>query len=205
MSANITPQSWFENTKKTWGLLLEFAVFIFGVVGSFLLPPPGWVSEGGEKTMIRLAQFVAAVLVGLIFLLVQKWNKKKHVARWAILTVAALVLSLFAYFGYQYLLDTHTCQYAGQPVVIGTRYTEHALSYIKDTPNATCTILLDDFAGKAEDIWTRDSINKSRYILAGTYVLNLPLFIICIIAVVQALSCSNQSKRRLDLSSEPSN
>ena len=76
---------------------MEIAVFIFGVVGSFLLPHPGWVSGGGEKTMLRLAQFVAAVLVGLIFLLVQKWNKKKHVARWAILTIVCLVLSLCAY------------------------------------------------------------------------------------------------------------
>ena len=76
--------------------------------------------------------------------------------------------------------------------MIGTSYSEHALSYIKENPNATCTSLLEDFAGKAEDIWTGDSINKSRYILAGTYVLNLPLFIVCIIGVVQALSCGNQ-------------
>jgi len=195
MTANVTPQSLLESTKKTWGLLAEFAVFIFGVVGSFLLPPPGWVPSSGDKTVVRLAQFIVAVLVGLIFLLVQTWNKKKHVASWAIFTVVFLVLSLSAYFGYQHLLDTRTCQYADQAVVIGTRYTEHAESYVGMTPNSTCTSLLQDFAGKADDIWTKDSINKSRYILAGTYILNLPLFTICIIAVVQALYCSQLKGR----------
>ena len=190
MSDTLTPQRWFETTKKTWGVVTEFAVFIFGVVGSFLLPPPGWASSRGDTTVVRLAQFIVAVLVGLIFLLVQKWNRKKHVVRWATFTIVFLVLSVSAISGYQHLLDTHTCEYANQALVIGTRYTEHAQSYVRENPNSTCTTLLEDFAGKAEDIWTKDSINNSRYILAGSYILTLPLFTICIIAVVQALYCS---------------
>ena len=193
MSDNLTPQSWFESTKKTWGVVTEFAVFVFGVVGSFLLPPPGWATSGGDTTVVRLGQFIVAVLVGLIFLLVQRWNQRKHVARWAILTIVFLVLSVSAFFAYQHLLDTRTCEYAKQTVVIGTRHTDQAQAYIRENPNLTCTTLLEDFAGEVEDIWTKDSINSSRYILAGSYILTLPLFTICIIAVVQSLYCS-QSK-----------
>lgn len=195
MPAQLTPENWFENIKKTWGLVTQLAVFIFGVIGSFLLPPPGWVSSGGDTTVVRLTQFVVTVLVGLILLLVRKWSKKKHVRRWVVLTVVSLAVSISTFFAYQYLLDTRTCQYADQTIVIGTSYTQHAASYVGENANSTCASLLEDFAGKAEDIWTRDSINTSRYILAGTYVLNLPLFTICIIGVVQALYCS-QSRRR---------
>lgn len=195
MSANMTPQSWLKATKKSWGLMTQFAVFIFDVVGGFLLPPPGWVSSGGDKTVVRLAQFIVAVLVGLIFLVVQKWNKKKHVGRWAIFAITFLVLSVSTFFVYQHLLDTRTCLYVRTQVVIGTRYSAIAENYVREDPTSNCTSLLEDFAGQVEDIWTKDSINNSRYILAGVYILNLPLFTVCIIAVVQALYCS-QSKRR---------
>lgn len=195
MPSNLTPQSWFESIKKTWGLVTQLAVFIFGVVGSFLLPPPGWASNSGDETVVRLAQFIVAVLVGLVFLLVQRWSKKKHVRRWATLTIIFLALCVSAFFAYQHLLDTRTCKYADQSVVIGTSYTQHAAGYIREKANATCATLLEDFAGKAEDIWNGDSINRSRYILAGAYILNLPLFTVCIIGVVQALSC-NQAKGR---------
>ena len=139
------------------------------------------------------ANFVA-VLVGLIFLVVQRWKTKRHVSRWAIFAAMFLVLSVLSFFAYQHLLDTRTCRYARTSVVIGTRYTIRAETYIGENPTSTCASLLEDFAGQVEDIWTKDSINNSRYILAGVYILNLPLFTVCIISLVQALYCS-QSKR----------
>lgn len=189
-----TPNSWLKSTKKTWGLLTQFAVFILGVVGSFIFPPPGWASSG-DKTLVRLGQFIIAVLVGLMFLLVQNWNKKQHVGRWALLALFFLVLSISSFFGYKHFQDTRTCQYDGQTVVIGTSYTDAGKDDFNTTPNATCEVLIRDFVGVTADVWTKESIDKSRYILAGAYILNLPLFTICIIAVVQAISCS-QSKAR---------
>ena len=165
---------------------------MFGVISGFLLPPPGWASAAGSTVPVRLGQFVITVLVGLIFLLVQKWNRKKHAVRWVTMTIIALVLSLSAFFLYQRLLDRRTCQYANLPVVIGTRYTQHAQSYVRE--NSTCSDLLEDFGGKAEDIWTQESIDNSRYVLALTYILTLPLFMICMISVIQAVHC--QSIRR---------
>jgi hypothetical protein len=196
MSNNQTPASWFENTKKSYGLLAEFATFIIGVIGSFLLPPPGWVSSSGDKVLVRLAQFVVIIIAGLIFLLVKKWSRKKHVVRWVAITLVSLVLALAAYFGYQHLLDTRTCEYDNHQVVIGTEYTEHGLNYLAKNPNSTCKSLLEDHTGAAEDVWTKKAIDRSRYILAGSYILNLPLFMLCLIAVIQALSCSDPAKGR---------
>jgi hypothetical protein len=55
-------------------------------------------------------------------------------------------------------------------------YTPHSRDYVKENLAATYQSLLEDFAGKADDIWTKESINNSRYIFAGTYIGVLPLF-----------------------------
>jgi hypothetical protein len=142
-------------------------------------------------------------LAGLIFLVVQKWNRKEHVPRWAILAFVFLIISVLSYFGYQHFLDTRTCNYDEQSVVIGTTLTPQAQEDIKETPNPSCETLLQDFAGKADDVWTRDSINGSRYLLAATYITCLPLFMICIISLVQALSCATQGQAGQPPAPEP--
>jgi hypothetical protein len=53
-----------------------------------------------------------------------------------------------------------------------------------------------DFAGETEAIWTRDSINHRRLILAASYVSCLPLFTICLIAVVQAIACGAEGPHK---------
>ena len=195
MPVNPTPQKWFGTVKKNWTGIAELAAFIFGIIGTFLLPPPGWASDDdGQLGLVRLGQFIVAVLCGLIFVLVRKWDQRKHVARWAVIAALSLVLAVAAYFGYQRSLDARTCKYDTETVVIGSAYTAQAQSYVRDVPEATCESLLEDFAGKAEDIWTKDSINNSRYILALTFIGCLPLFTVCIIAVVQMLSCLNEDK-----------
>lgn len=195
-----TSAEWVENIKSTWGLLASFAIFIFGIVGSFVLPPPGWVASGGSTTLINFAKFVVAALAGLILILVHKWNKRNHLARWTLVAIGSLVLSLLAYFAYQHLLDTRTCKYFDEVVVIGGTYTQHAQSYVRGTPNASCSVLLEDFAGKADDVWTQDSINKSRYVLALAYISCIPLFTICIISIVQALYCITQDSAKVSRS-----
>src|SRR5205814_10470907 len=123
MPSPVTLKSWLSNTKRTWGQITQFAIFILGVVGSFLLPPPGWTSADGSKTIVRFAQFIVTVLVGLIFLLIQRWSKKKYVLHWALLTLVFLALSIAAFFAYQNFWDSRTCQYDRRTVVIVTRFT----------------------------------------------------------------------------------
>ena len=193
----MTAQNWLSNIKNTWGQVAQVAVFVLAVLGGFLVSPPGWVTAEGNKTIIRLAHFIVTVLVGLIFLLVQTWNKKKHVRRWIFLTLGCLVGSIVAFFAYQHFLDSRTCQYAQRTVVIGTRYTPHTVAYLNDNPNSTCTTLLGDFGGQVADVWTKDSIDQARYVLAGFYILNLPLFTLCIISLVQALNCAKSKSSSL--------
>jgi len=185
--------SWLENIKSTWGTLAGFALFVFGIVGTFVLPPPGWVTASGDKTLLHLGQFIVAVLSGLVLILVIKWKRKKHLRRWILITLGSLFLSVGSYFAYQHFLDTRTCKYFDELVVIGSSYTQRGSEYVKENASETCSTLLEDFAGKADDIWTPNSINQSRYVLALSYIISIPLFTICLIATVQAVYCAGRN------------
>jgi len=164
------------------------------LLGGFLLPPPVGISKDDEKVWLRLAQFAVAVLFGLMFTAARKWNKKKH-ARWWVWTSATLLLfSVAAMVWFQYISYSWTCRYNGKSVIIGTTYTIQGKYYVDRNPGISCEDLLEDFAGKPEDIWTRESINRHRIILAGTYISCVPLIAICIIGVVQALHITEKRK-----------
>jgi hypothetical protein len=176
---------------------MQGAIWVSGIIGSFLLPPPVGVLKEEHKLWLRLAQFIIAVLVGLLFILKRKWNKKSQVKWWSVISAAALVLSVACFTGYQYLLYSWTCNYNQQSVVIGTDYTPQGAYYVKQNPQGiTCDELVADFAGKVEDIWTKRSINRARLILAGTYISCLPLFTVCLIAVLHAIHVGEPRVRR---------
>jgi hypothetical protein len=176
---------------------MQGAVWVSGIIGSFLLPPPVGVLKDENKLWLRLAQFVIAVLVGLLFITTRKWNKKKQIKSWWIVSAAALVLSVVSFTGYQYLLYSWTCNYNKQRVVIGTEYTPQGEYYVKkNSQGISCDELVADFAGNVEDIWTKKSINRARLILAGTYISCMPFFIVCLIGMIHAIHVNEQGVRR---------
>jgi len=167
-----------------------------------LLPPPVGISEQQNKVWVRLGQFVVAVLVGLVFVLALKWGRKRHANRWWIVSSAALILSIAAFFVYQHLLQSWTCNYFDVKVVVGTTYTQPGQNYINRNPGIPCDTLVEDFLGRTEEIWENQTINRRRLILAGTYVACLPLFTICLIGVIQAIECVTYRPSEVDTPNE---
>ena len=176
--------------------LAQAAVWLGGILGGFLLPPPVGVSASGEKIWLRLGQFILAVVLGLVFFAARRWKQRRHALRWCAAALVFLALAVAAFFRYQQLTLAWTGNYAGQKVVIGTAYTAQGVAYTAENPKMSCDDLVFDFAGKTEDIWTRDSINRHRLLLAATYVSCLPLFTICLIAMVQAIQCGGDLARK---------
>lgn len=86
------------------------------------------------------------------------------------------------------------CQYYGQTVVVGSVYTQQGQYYVGQNPGITCEGLLEDFVGKAEDVWTKESITRCLFLLAGTYLSCVPLFGFCVMSLVQALYCASIKK-----------
>jgi hypothetical protein len=153
-----------------------------------VLPPPIGISGEDEKIWQRLGKFVVTILVGLLFIAARHWDKRRHFRGWAIAASVWLVLAVTAFLGYQALLSSRTCTYDSERLVIGNVYTPQGGTFAQRNPGISCHDLLDDFAGKADDVWIEESITHNRMMLAEIYISCLPLFAICLVAILQAVS-----------------
>jgi hypothetical protein len=187
---------WLQSARKSWLTLTHGALWVGGILGNFLLPPPVGVSAADEKIWLRLGQFIVAVVLGLVILAARRWNQPRHSLRWGAVALLALVIAVIAFFRYQQLTLAWTANYAGDKVVVGAEFTKQGRVYAEENPKISTDELVFDFKGKTGDVWTQQSIDRRRLILAATYVICLPLFTICLIAVVQATQSSERMARR---------
>ena len=192
MGARSQNKRWVQEARKSWLMLAQGGVWIGGILGSFLLPPPVGVSSEDEKIWLRLGQFVIAVVLGLILFAAHRWSQRRHGLRWGGSALVFLAIALAAFFRYQHLTLAWTGRYVGQSVVVGSVYTPQGASYAQKNPMISCDDLIFDFAGATEEIWTSASINRRRLLLAATYVSCMPLFTLCLLSVVQAVQCGTK-------------
>jgi hypothetical protein len=163
-------------------------------MAAFLVPPPSGAPEE-KHVWVRFAQFAITILVGLITLGMLRWKKKANAIRWGAISVVFLALGSIAFYTYQFFTARWTANYAGQPVVIGATYTAWGKEYHEQDLHLSAGDLLNRFAGRVDQIWTKESLEQRRLILAGMYVLVLPLFTISVMSIVQALQCAAAAKQ----------
>ena len=190
---------WLQSARKSWLLLAQGALWLGGILGGFLLPPPVGVTAADEKIWLRLGQFIVAVVLGLEILAARRWNQPRHSLRWGAVALLALIVGVGAFFRYQQLTLAWTANYDGSKVVVGSEFTKQGRAYTEENPKISTDELVFDFKGRTEDVWTRQSIDGRRLVLAATYVSCLPLFTICLIAIVQAMQSSERIARRKTL------
>jgi hypothetical protein len=195
MAARSGDQVGLRQARKGWLVLAQGALWVCGILGGFLLPPPVGILASEEKVWLRLGQFVVAVVLGLVFFASRRWNQARHALWWSGAALLVLALALAMFFRYQQLTLAWTATYAGQKVVAGSVLTPAGQAELRENPGLSSDDLIMDFAGRTTDIWTSDSINHRRLVLAASYVSCLPLFTVCLIAVVQAIACGAQVSR----------
>jgi hypothetical protein len=184
-----------KKSRASWWLLAQSTIWIAAVIAGFMLPPPvGTVEE--TKVWVRFAQFVITVLIGLFVLAELRWNRKKDSLGWGSLSALFLVLGTAVFFSYQFFAARWTAPYSNQRVVIGDTFTQLGGQYHRENPNLTMEDLVMHYAGHIEKIWTRESLQQRRVLLAGLYILAMPLFTICIMSIVQAMQCAASSSPR---------
>src|SRR5882672_4711748 len=196
MAARSENKKWVQEARKSWLVLAQGGLWVGGILGGFLLPPPVGVSAEDEKIWLRLGQFIIAVVLGLVFFAARRWSQRRHALWWGGGALVFLIIAVAVFFRYQQLTLAWTGHYVGQKVVIGSVYGPQGLSYTQKNPMISCDELIFEFAGATENIWTRESINRRRLILAATYVSCLPLFTICLISVVQSIQCGGQLAKK---------
>jgi len=180
------PSGWIAQLKTIWGPLAAAATWIFGIIGSFMLPPPVIANQAQWPNS---AKFIIAVCVGLLVVPGFLFGKKKHWIWWELLAGVSLLAAVGSMFAYQHMTDSSTCTHQGALVVIGKTYTPHGAEYVKENPGISCGDLIDQHVGKVEDVWTKDSIDSTRLKLVAVYLASMPLSTICIMSLLQGIYC----------------
>jgi hypothetical protein len=194
------PVSQVKQSKELWAILkggtalLQVAAWILGTMAGFLLLPTE-ISREDEKAWLKLAPFVIAVVLGLMVIAARRWSPEKHLGRWWFVAIALFIFSISGFIGYGYLSYSWTCKYNNQTLIIGTSLTDQGRYYVRQNPGISCEDLLMDFAGKVEDIWTKESINRCRILLAGIYINLIPIFAMSMISVIQVIHITNQKNK----------
>ena len=192
MTTGAAISNWVGSARKYWAVLASSAAFIVSLVSGFLQPTGVSAEERG--VLLRFAPVVVTFVIGLVFLIAQRIDQKKHAAWWVIGTVIAFALFIAAFFAYRNYVYTRTCDYDKERVIIGTSYTPRGTAYVNNHPGITCGGLLEDFAGQAVDVWTTESINESRRFRDITYITCVVLFAVSFLALGQALYSSGRAK-----------
>lgn len=154
-----------------------------------MLAPP--VAMGREPPWWRLAQFVAAVLLALMFVAARRLRSRGP-ALWWWVALVSLGLALVAIFGYDHMTRAWSCLYDGSRVIVGSEYTSQGREQRQRDPDVTCERLIADFAGRTEDVWRGEGIRRRESILAAVYVGAVALFTICIVAVVEVIAVTSR-------------
>jgi hypothetical protein len=176
-------------------VVLVVAALGLAAVAAALAPRPAALTgpEIGERGFAALAS-AAIVAVAVLPLLV--WRDEIAPAAWVVAAAAALALGISAFVAAGYAARECSARYGQTSVVIGTRMTEVGAAYRKANPELSNDDLLFDAAGRAERVWTPESIARCRAIVAGSHFLWIPFLIVCLLSTAQVFPATRLSPVR---------
>jgi hypothetical protein len=191
----------WNRIRKQWRLLSDGAVWVFGIVATFVIPPFFL-----EQSWTHFTRFVVAVLTGLCFIPAARWAGKAHTFGWVIATAALLTTGIASYFTYDTLMRRWTVPYSTTRVLVGVAYSDFAQNFRRQFREANGRDPSDEElvwknAGP-NGLWQDSEIESRRLWVTALYIGNVVLPTCCIIALMQALACNaaRQPARRTQAS-----
>jgi len=175
--------------------LAQGAAAALAVLGGFLWVPSDYLTD--QKAFAGFARFLLCILVLIMFVIAMKYRHGKHAGRWLMATSASLVVFVLVFFWYYAAWQQWTCECASCPnerVVIGSRYTEAAETYIRKHGPLSCEDLLPKFGYKTKRIWVCDTMIARRVKLLSAYTALVALVAVCAMAGFQAAYCARGKK-----------
>jgi hypothetical protein len=191
-------KSQLKKLKSNWTLLAQAAAGIVLTIKGFVSPPVYFDPIADTAEIKNLAVFIVIILVGIFIYLGQIWSSKKYAKVWAIVTPLLLVVLVASTLKFSQFKATCTCSYGDQILLIGKRYTPEgerdALKYLGTIP---CNEILMNFAGRANRIWTEESINSCKHNLELAYLLTFSMAALSILSVLQIIKCLETKKQTI--------
>lgn len=187
-------KSYTGSLKSNWTLLVQGASVICFAVGGFVNPPDIFDPVASTDEAKRFAFFIVAVLAGVFFYFAQRWSRKKNAKGWMYVTIILLATLVTSDQIFKRFKAECTCGYNKQIVLIGNLYTPQGDHYSSKHPGITCDVLLMDFAGRANTIWTADSINACRFRLILAYLFTFSTAALSLLSMLQIIRCYEDRK-----------
>lgn len=115
---------------------------------------------------LRFWSGLASIAAAVVFIIIAAVKDKVPIAILVISAVLTICCPLLYYVNYQAL----TVPYGRAQLICGTVYTPKGADYVSKNPGETREEIVRDFVGQTGEIWTENSINRSRMILGLSYL-----------------------------------
>ena len=157
-------------------------------VGAVCLVPLPGIPKSDAGTARLFSAVAITFIVALAAVLGKAWSRTRS-TKWLSAAAVAFLLGVFAYASHQRTLKVCTAPYAGNTVLIGRHFTPVGEGNARSNPTATPQDMLFDAAGRADLVWTADSIATCRSQLLSAGASWLPLLAASLAALLQAGLC----------------
>jgi hypothetical protein len=178
--------------RDRWRAFAAFGAVVVSLVTAAIHPPP--VGEPG--TYVAFGGFCAAVMSGLVYVLMRRRFGRRDTYWWWAAALVAVALCAVVNLQYAAMWDRYVATYNGQRLIVGSQLTDVGHRWIDTRGQSSPSDLVFAAAGQLDLFWTPESIARTRRNLRLIYYLCYPLFALAILSVVQALHCSSQSGTR---------
>lgn len=174
-----------------WRALSAFGAVVVSLVTAAIHPPP----VGEARSHVAFGGFAAAVVTGLVYVLMQKRSRAMDTRAWWIAALVTILLTVAVNVTYASMWDRYVVEYAGSRHVVGSELTEVGRKWVETRGESAPQDLLFAAAGQAELMWTPESIARNRRNFRLVYYACYPLFALSVLATVQAIHCARTRKR----------
>ncbi len=157
-------------------------------LATWLLPLPGALPGEGRSATIAFATVTAAALVTLGAILLRSWRPSAQRPLALVVAGTGVALGAVAFLAGSRIQQSCTAFHDGRPVLIGTQLTPLGVQYRQANPDLPVDAVLDDAAGRAELVWTRESIEQCRLLVSGTYFLWVPMLAVAMFGAGASLT-----------------
>lgn len=178
--------------KKSWAILLQFTCWVGVIVGKFVIEPPRTtLTAGRDDSLHHFAQFLGTILIGLLVIACQKWQKKTATRGWTAIAIVVAVLTTIGFFVQRNLQDRWTITYATHQLTVSETLTKDASDYVRNSTNKpSVEDLLARYGGETSQVWPADLANKNYQYLSAWMIGLWIASAACVVCISQAVRCA---------------
>jgi hypothetical protein len=183
--------------QQYWALATQYGIALIAVISSIIYAPQ--FPDFQQKDSKYLAQFLAASILLILFIPINKWNKPKHQTAWWSASIVFFIMTLGLIYYYQRDLGLKSSPYLDSRVIVGNlpQMKPRALAqkekveqhWGKPFSVEECIYMN---GGKTKDLWDESLLLDNYQQLLMEYCMVVIGAALFSISIVQSIKCQNR-------------